>query len=114
MAATTLLPERAQLRAAMLIMVYLDPRSFLRIARPGSSQIGAGLTSMLDEPNRLLDQDAVAGRLNCEVKTLEAWRCRGGGPSYTNVGTLVRYTHQAIEEWIKSRTRTSTSQPSHH
>lgn len=45
MSATTLLPGRAKLRAPMPIMVCPIPRFFLRIARRGSAQIGAGLNS---------------------------------------------------------------------
>jgi hypothetical protein len=37
----------------------------------------------------LLNESSVAKRLHCEVKTLQAWRCRGGGPPFVRVDDLV-------------------------
>ena len=62
----------------------------------------------INEP--LQDESAVAKRLNCEVKTLQAWRCRGGGPKFCRVGRLVRYLPQDVEAWIESRRVASTSE----
>lgn len=53
--------------------------------------------------NELIDETAVARRLACEGKTLQAWRCRGGGPAFIKVGRLVRYRPVDIEAWIESR-----------
>jgi excisionase family DNA binding protein len=50
--------------------------------------------------------------LNVAVSTLEAWRVRGGGPEYVKLGKAVRYSDDALEKFIQSRTRTSTSQNS--
>ena len=58
----------------------------------------------------LLNEQAVAKQLNCEVKTLQAWRCRGGGPPFIRVGRLVRYRPQSVEAWIESRSVNSTSE----
>lgn len=58
----------------------------------------------------LLNESSVAKRLNCEVKTLQAWRCRGGGPPFVRVGRLVRYKPEDVLAWIESRRMTSTSQ----
>lgn len=60
---------------------------------------------------QLLNETQVAKRLHCEVKTLQAWRCRGGGPEFIRVGRLVRYEPKAIQRWIESRRATSTSSP---
>jgi excisionase family DNA binding protein len=57
----------------------------------------------------LLDQDRVAEQLGVRSKTLEAWRSRGGGPPFVRVGRLVRYRSSAVESWIRSRERRSTS-----
>lgn len=58
----------------------------------------------------LRNESAVAKELNCEVKTLQAWRCRGGGPPWIRVGRLVRYRPQDVEAWIESRRVCSTSE----
>lgn len=58
----------------------------------------------------LRNESAVAKELNCEVKTLQAWRCRGGGPPFIRVGRLVRYRPEDVEAWIESRRVSSTSE----
>lgn len=58
----------------------------------------------------LQDETAVSKQLHCEVKTLQAWRCRGGGPPFIRVGRLVRYRPQDVEAWITSRRVSSTSE----
>ena len=35
---------------------------------------------------------------------------RGDGPAYIQLGRAVRYTETALLQWMKSNTRTSTSQ----
>ena len=59
----------------------------------------------------LLNESSVAKRLHCEVKTLQAWRCRGGGPPFIRVGRLIRYSPDDVREWIESRRVRSTSDP---
>ena len=58
----------------------------------------------------LLDETSVAKQLHCETKTLQAWRCRGGGPPFVRVGRLVRYAPEDVKAWIESRRVSSTSQ----
>jgi predicted DNA-binding transcriptional regulator AlpA len=58
----------------------------------------------------LLNESAVAKQLGCQVKTLQAWRCRGGGPEFVRVGRLIRYNPNSVQEWISSRTARSTSE----
>ena len=62
----------------------------------------------ISEP--LQDESAISKLLDCEVKTLQAWRCRGGGPPFIRVGRLVRYRPQDVEAWIESRRVASTSE----
>jgi len=57
----------------------------------------------------LLDESTVSPILGVQVKTLQAWRCRGGGPPFIRVGRLVRYRPADIENWIESRRVTDTS-----
>lgn len=58
----------------------------------------------------LLNESFVAKQLNVEVKTLQAWRTRGGGPTFIKVSRLVKYHPDDIEAWIVARRRTSTSE----
>jgi predicted DNA-binding transcriptional regulator AlpA len=53
--------------------------------------------------------EEAAAQLNVKPTTLEAWRTRGEGPEYVKLGKAVRYSSEALENFIKSRTRTSTS-----
>lgn len=62
--------------------------------------------------NILIDEGAVARQLDIETKTLQAWRCRGGGPPFIKVGRLVRYRPEDVEAWIESRRVASTSEAS--
>ena len=58
----------------------------------------------------LLNESCVAKQLDCEVKTLQAWRCRGGGPPFVRVGRLIRYKPDDVQAWVESRRMTSTSE----
>jgi predicted DNA-binding transcriptional regulator AlpA len=58
----------------------------------------------------LMNEQAVAKQLNCQIKTMQAWRNRGGGPPFVRVGRLIRYSPDSVAEWIKSRTVQSTSE----
>ncbi len=42
--------------------------------------------------------------------TLEAWRCRGGGPVFLKLNKAVRYRKGDLDDFVNARTRTSTSQ----
>lgn len=57
----------------------------------------------------LLSEQAVAKQPNCEVKTLQAWRCRGGVLPFVRVGRLVRYKQEDVQAYIESRRVCSTS-----
>lgn len=63
---------------------------------------------LLSSPLR--DENYLAKVLGCDVKTLQAWRTRGGGPPFVRVGRLVRYRNEDIQKWIESRLATSTSE----
>lgn len=47
--------------------------------------------------------------LRLSEATLEAWRCRGGGPSYLKLGKAVRYPDESLGQFQQARMRTSTS-----
>ena len=59
----------------------------------------------------LHDESAIAKRLRCEVKTLQAWRTRGGGPPFVKIGRLVRYKAEDVDAWVEARRYASTSEP---
>lgn len=57
----------------------------------------------------LYDELVISKNLDCEQKTLQSWRSRGGGPPFVKIGRLVRYRGSDIKHWIASRTVRSTS-----
>ena len=66
---------------------------------------------MLTEGCLLRERDA-ARFLNFNVRTLQMWRVRGGGPPFVRVSSrAVRYRLQDLEGWIEERLRRSTSDP---
>lgn len=58
---------------------------------------------------QLLTEADLATMLKTSQRAVQAWRTRGGGPPFIYVGRLVRYTARAVDTWIASRTRVSTS-----
>jgi hypothetical protein len=58
----------------------------------------------------LLNQQEAAEFCRLSPRTLERWRCRGGGPVYRKLGRRVLYRPADIDAWIAARVRTSTSQ----
>lgn len=57
-----------------------------------------------------LTTEEAAKYLGLKRSTLEAWRCRGGGPKFIRLGRAVRYRSGDLEAWIESRTRSNTSE----
>lgn len=52
-----------------------------------------------------------ASLLRVRKGTLEVWRCRGTGPRFCKIGARVVYRLRDINEYLESRTRTSTADP---
>jgi len=48
--------------------------------------------------------------LGLRVSTLEAWRCRGGGPVFLKLGKAVRYRKSDLENFMDARLRRNTSE----
>jgi hypothetical protein len=64
------------------------------------------------DPDALLYQSEVAYLTAQSGRTLEAYRLRGGGPTYVVVGKSgVRYRRADVLAWIAARRRRSTSDP---
>ena len=58
----------------------------------------------------LLTENEAAKYLRVSVRTVQGWRCSGGGPPFVRLGRLVRYRDTALEAWLGMREVTSTSQ----
>lgn len=63
-------------------------------------------TASTDKP--FLGTAEAADYLGLKRCTLEAWRCRGGGPRFAKFGRAVRYRLTDLDDWIESRTRENT------
>jgi predicted site-specific integrase-resolvase len=59
-----------------------------------------------DDDSRLLKESDAADLLDVSVRTLQAWRLRGAGPPYVNVGRKVRYRLRDINWWLGVNTVT--------
>lgn len=56
--------------------------------------------------------EKAAEYLGLKNTTLEAWRCRGGGPLFVKMGKAVRYRREDLDRFLNARVRTSTSEAS--
>jgi hypothetical protein len=57
----------------------------------------------------LYAEGPAADLLNVSVRTLQAWRVRGGGPRFVKLGRAVRYTLADLESFVYSQLRAHTS-----
>lgn len=48
----------------------------------------------------ILTPDETAGQLKIPKATLAFWRSQGKGPKFIKVGRHVRYTQEAVEEYL--------------
>lgn len=61
-------------------------------------------------PKRYLTPKEAAEYIGVTVRTLEAWRHRGGGPRYALISNrLCRYQVAHLDAFMASKIRTSTS-----
>jgi predicted DNA-binding transcriptional regulator AlpA len=71
-------------------------------------------SSYLTKPDCLLRPNEAARQLGVSLSCLEAWRYRGGGPRFVRISArCVRYRRVDLEQWIRERVRSSTSEPVH-
>lgn len=47
--------------------------------------------------------------LDVSKSTLEAWRCRGGGPTFVRYGRAIRYREEDLQKFIAENLRRNTS-----
>jgi hypothetical protein len=57
----------------------------------------------------LLTEQEAANILALQVKTLQAWRVRGGGPKFVKLGRCVRYLQTDLEQYLAEHTFSHTS-----
>ena len=62
------------------------------------------MTSQSYEARALLTEAATARLLSMSMRTLQAWRLKGIGPSFVRVGRAIRYRHDVLFEWIDANT----------
>ena len=60
--------------------------------------------------DRLLHSEDAANALNVSESWLAKARLSGTGPRYAKIGRAVRYPESTLRDFIKSRTRGSTSE----
>ena len=53
--------------------------------------------------NALLTEKEVAMLLKLSIKTIQRYRLYGGGPEFIKINKSVRYSPEAIEEFLKPR-----------
>ena len=58
----------------------------------------------------LLTPKEAAKVLKVSLSWLAKARMRGDGPPYIKLGRSIRYTEAALQQWMKSRQRLSTSE----
>jgi excisionase family DNA binding protein len=56
--------------------------------------------------------EQAAAILDVKKSTMEAWRCRGGGPQFVRYGRAIRYREEDLDRFIESKVRSNTSKNS--
>jgi Helix-turn-helix domain len=77
--------------------------------RPRDGAAVVSLPSPLDADAGCTEMQA-AMFLGVSVRTLQAWRVRGGGPPFLKIGRCVRYQRRALVEFQAAHTVSSTSE----
>ncbi len=62
------------------------------------------------DPDAALNEGQAAEFLGVSVRTLQAWRVRGGGPVYVKLGRAVRYQRRVLVAFQQEHTVTSTKE----
>ena len=63
----------------------------------------------MNEPTHYMSTRQAAAYLGLSPRTLESYRCRGGGPPFHVFGSVVRYLLSDVVKWASERRRHSTS-----
>jgi excisionase family DNA binding protein len=72
----------------------------------------SSLSSVITTPllDSLIHPDTLARRLGTKRRTVDEWRITGKGPAFIRIGRSVRYAPEAVDAWLLSQQRTSTSE----
>lgn len=57
----------------------------------------------------LLNEAQAADFLNVSIRSLQAWRVKGGGPKYSKIGRSVRYRQCDLDAFVEGNLTSSTS-----
>jgi predicted DNA-binding transcriptional regulator AlpA len=68
------------------------------------------MTSVATNLDAALNENQAANFLGVSVRTLQAWRVRGGGPRYMKIGRAVRYQHRELVAFQETHTVSSTTE----
>ena len=61
------------------------------------------------DPDALFTESQASEFLQISVRTLQAWRVRGGGPPFVKCGRSVRYRRRDLLSWVDQETVEHTS-----
>ena len=78
------------------------------ITQPQFSLAGAG--DAFTDPDAALNENQAAEFLGQSVRTLQAWRVRGGGPTFVKIGRSVRYRRRVLVEFLERNSVNSTTE----
>ncbi len=67
-------------------------------------------TSFAADLDAALNENQAAEFLGVSVRTLQAWRVRGGGPRYVKIGRSVRYQRRELVSFQQTHTVSSTTE----
>jgi hypothetical protein len=62
------------------------------------------------DPDAALNESEAADFLGFSIRTLQAWRWRGGGPKFCKIGRSVRYPRRELVAFQQSKTVASTTE----
>lgn len=55
------------------------------------------------------NEHELADDLGVSVRTVQRWRCEGGGPPFHKLKGACRYRRSDVEKWLETTRRSSTS-----
>ena len=67
-------------------------------------------TSIAADFDAAVTENQAAEFLGVSVRTLQAWRIRGGGPRYCKIGRAVRYQRKVLVAFQEACTVSSTTE----
>lgn len=59
------------------------------------------------DPDCLLTEVHAADVLSLSVRTLQAWRMNGVGPSFVRAGRAIRYRKGDLADWVRANTQST-------